>query len=68
MDANTRKIISILDDMDVEKRNVISILDDMDADTEKTRKRKSPTNLPCCWMWNMRSPPFRYSITKKRWD
>ena len=19
-------------------------------------------------MWNMRSPPFRYSITKKRWD
>ena len=26
------------------------------------------TNLPCCWMWNMRSPPFRYSITKNRCD
>ena len=40
MDANTRKIISILDDMDVEKRNVISILDDMDADTDKTRQER----------------------------
>ena len=24
-------------------------------------------NLCETWMWNMRSPPFRYSITKNRW-
>ena len=48
-------------------------VDHVDAEEEEVeswhcdkRETDSLTDLPCCWMWNMRSPPFRYSITKKR--